>query len=38
MEEAPAKKPAKIPAKAAASGDDDEDAFAYFKKLADDDE
>jgi hypothetical protein len=37
MDEAPAKKPAKAPAKAA-SDDEDEDAFAYFKKLADDDE
>jgi len=38
VEETPAKKaPAKVPAKAA-STDEDEDAFAYFKKLADDDE
>jgi hypothetical protein len=34
-EEKPAKK---APAKAAKTEDDDEDAFAYFKKLADDDE
>lgn len=38
MEETPAKKaPTKAPAKVS-SGDEDEDAFAYFKKLADDDE
>jgi hypothetical protein len=38
MEETPAKTaPTKAPAKVS-SGDEDEDAFAYFKKLADDDE
>jgi hypothetical protein len=32
------KAPKKAPAKAAKTEDEDEDAFAYFKKLADDDE